>query len=496
MAVKGRGRGALCATVTAVALLALATNASARPVAGPTSARPGHGARSGGEVFGSSAPLAPGAIRPGFQDRVVASGLTYPTVMQFSPDGRVFIGEKGGVVKVFDGFGDPTPDVFADLSTNVYDYWDRGLLGLALPPTFPADPYVYVLYTLDAPVGQSPPVYNDDCPSPTVGGCVAGARLSRLQTDGNHMTGAEEILIEDWCQQFPSHSIGTLAFGPDGALYVGGGDGASFEFVDYGQDGNPCRDPKGRNPTPPTAQGGALRAQDIRTAHPLDPTTMDGSILRVDPATGQALPDNPLYGGSVTDDDRIIAHGTRNPFRFTVKPGTDEIVIGDVGWSTWEEIDILADANDGVVENFGWPCYEGEPIQSNYDVTDLDVCEDLYGEPGAVTPPLYEYNHGEHPVANDNCSLSGGSVISGITFHPPGGNYPPQFDGALFFADHSRNCIWTMFADEFGDPDPSTLARFENNAGHPVDLKAGTGGSVYYVDFDGGQIHQIRARPA
>ena len=80
------------------------------------------------------------------------------------------------------------------------------------------------------------------------------------------------MLIEDWCQQYPSHSVGSLDFGPDGALYVSGGDGASFNFVDYGQDGsplNPCGDPPGgvgATLTPPTAEGGALRSQDLRTS--------------------------------------------------------------------------------------------------------------------------------------------------------------------------------------------------------------------------------------
>ena len=92
------------------------------------------------------------ALPEGFRDRIVWSNLTYPTVMQFSPDGRVFVGEKSGIVKVFDGLNDPTPTVFADLSPNVHDYGDRGLLGLALDPAFPTTPYVYVLYTLDAPM--------------------------------------------------------------------------------------------------------------------------------------------------------------------------------------------------------------------------------------------------------------------------------------------------------------------------------------------------------
>src|SRR5207237_9226488 len=136
-------------------------------------------------------------------------------------------------------------------------------LGLALDPNFPTNPYVYALYTYDAPVGGTAPTWNDACPTPpgpTTDGCMVSGRLSRLQASGNVMTGTEQVLIEDWCQQFPSHSIGDLRFGPDGALYVSGGDGASFNNVDYGQYGNtysgdvanPCGDP-------PAAVGGTER---------------------------------------------------------------------------------------------------------------------------------------------------------------------------------------------------------------------------------------------
>ncbi len=149
------------------------------------------------------------------------------------------------------------------------------------------------------------------------------------------MTGREKVLIEDWCQQYSSHSIGNLAFGSDGALYVSGGDGASFAFADYGQKGsplNPCGDPPGgvgATHTPPTAEGGALRSQDLRTSG--DPVSLDGAILRVDPATGNALPDNPLHRSNLPNTRRIIAYGLRNPFRFTIRPGTNEIWVGDVG---------------------------------------------------------------------------------------------------------------------------------------------------------------------
>ena len=80
--------------------------------------------------------------------------------MQFAPDGRVFVAEKSGVVVEFDSLSDPTATIVADLSTNVYDWADRGLLGMALDPNFLTNPYLYVLYTLDAPIGQQPPVYH------------------------------------------------------------------------------------------------------------------------------------------------------------------------------------------------------------------------------------------------------------------------------------------------------------------------------------------------
>src|SRR5262245_22809741 len=88
-------------------------------------------------------------LPPNFQQEVVFSGLEDPMVIRFSPDGRVFVAEKSGLIKVFDGLTDTTPTTYADLRTKVYNFWDRGLLGMALDPQFPADPFIYVLYTHD-----------------------------------------------------------------------------------------------------------------------------------------------------------------------------------------------------------------------------------------------------------------------------------------------------------------------------------------------------------
>ncbi|HEY6708018.1 MAG TPA: PQQ-dependent sugar dehydrogenase [Actinomycetota bacterium] len=463
----------------------------------------------------ATAPAARAATLPtGFQESVVFSGLTNPTAVRFASDGRVFVAEKRGVIKVFDSLSDPTPDVFADLNVNVYNFWDRGLLGMALDPNFPATPYVYVLYTYDHVLGSTAPaprwgtpgVYSDPCPTPpgaTTDGCVVSGRLSRLQATGNAMTGSEQVLVEDWCQQFPSHSIGTVEFGPDGALYASGGDGASFNAVDYGQYGasagsptprNPCGDPPGAVGTAltsPTAEGGALRSQDLRTSG--DPASLDGSIIRVSPSSGAALADNPGASSSDANARRIIAHGLRNPFRFTFKPGTSELWAGDVGWNDWEEINRIASPTDQNVENFGWPCYEGPTTQSGYDSANLTLCENLYAQAGAVTAPYHAYRHSDKVVPNETCP-TGSSSIAGMQFKFAAANttYPSEYDDALFFADYSRDCIWVMPKGADGRPAPGLVRTFVAGAANPVNLETGPGGDLFYVDFDGGTIRRIQ----
>src|SRR5918994_2046137 len=197
-------------------------------------------------------------VPPGFQESTAFSGLVAPTSVRFASDGRVFVAEKRGRVLEYDSLADPTPTVFADLSTAVHDFWDRGMLGMALDPDFTnGRPYVYVLYTYDKdPSSATFPRWGDGCPTPpgaTADGCVVSGRLSRLAAGG-----VETPLITDWCQQYPSHSTGDLVFGPGRALYVSAGDGASFNFADYGQDGspvNPCGDPPGGAMTGANAEG-------------------------------------------------------------------------------------------------------------------------------------------------------------------------------------------------------------------------------------------------
>ena len=475
--------------------------------------------RDGGEIFGratrSTAPTSPAAVASvptGFADNVVFSGLTLPTAIAFAPGGKVFVGEKRGIVKVFDSPSDPTATQVVDLQSAVHDFWDRGLLGLAVDPGFGSGrDFVYVLYTHDHNPLGNPASWGDGCPTPpgaTTDGCTVTGNLSRIPVDPatGVANGPEQPLIADaWCQQFPSHSIGHLAFGPDGRLYVSGGDGASFNNTDWGQFGggagsptpaNPCGDPPspvGTPLSPPGAEGGALRSQSPRrvAGHPV---LLDGAVLRVDPATGNGVAGNPMYDpqNPSSNASRIIGYGLRNPFRFTFRPGTSELWVGDVGWGTWEEVDRMTSPTPANPMNFGWPCYEGEGRMSNYDAANLTICENLYAD-GSATGPYYTYNHSQSVVPGDSCPLGNGSVISAISFYP-GGGYPGIYNGALFFGDHSRNCIWAMLPGGNGLPSSSNLRAFVvDPASHPVDLATDPAtGDLFYVSFEGGQVRRIQ----
>jgi uncharacterized repeat protein (TIGR01451 family) len=456
----------------------------------------------------------------GFSEAVVFSGLTNPTVVRFLPDGRVLVAEKSGLLKIFPNLTTNSYTVVGDLRTATHNFWDRGLLGLAVPPGFdPESPdewrrYVYVLYAHDAVIGGTAPMWgvvngtSDPCPAPPAGpgattdGCVVSGRLSRLPADGNNWTepGEEEVLLEDWCQQYPSHSTGALDFGVDEKLYVSGGDGASFNAADWGQFGgtiqvqgspgtfytpaNPCADPPfalGTPQTKPTARGGALRSQ-TPLRPPGEARLLNGAILRVDPATGDPLPDNPLFASTDPNEQRTIAYGLRNPFRMIVRPGTNEVFVADVGWSAWEELNHIPDLSSA--RNFGWPCFEGNSTQ----YTGLNICP----AQAQTVAPFLTYHHTLSLVPGDGCS-TGSSSIAGMAFYQGASNYPPSYNDALFFSDYSRKCMWVMFDDGSGSPDPASTAAFANTvATGPVDLQTGPDGNLYYVDFNGGRIMRIK----
>ncbi len=219
-----------------------------------------------------------------------------------------------------------------------------------------------------------------------------------------------------------------------------------------------------------------------------DPTTLDGAVLRLDPNTGAAMPGNPLAASPDPAARRIVAHGFRNPFRFTIRPGTDELWVADVGWNSWEELDLVASPTTGLT-NFGWPCYEGQGRQSGYDALNLSLCESLYSS-GAVVAPYFTYNHAAKVVSTESCPTANGSSVAGLAFYQ-GGTYPSSFNGGLFFSDYSRDCIWFMPALANGRPNTAAVTTFVDGASNPVDLRVGPGGDLFYADFDGGAVRRV-----
>jgi glucose/arabinose dehydrogenase len=413
----------------------------------------------------AAAPPAPAL--PGYQDVAVVDAVESPMAVRFAPppDGRIFVAEKSGVVLAFDAPHDPVPDVVVDLREEVYDFYDRGMLGMALDRDFALNRRMYLLYSRDAPIGGSPPAYGDDCEDATGDGCLSSGRLVRLTLppfDGGTPT-IEPLIEHEWCQQFPSHSIGTVAMGGDGMLYVGAGDGAMWWPADTGQLG----DPAGRCDDPP-GEGGSLRSQDVRTTG--DPTGLDGAIVRIDPLTGEAAPGNPFTTGDA-NRRRIVAFGMRNPFRFAFRPGTRELWIGDVGNDLWEEVNRI-DTADAEAENLGWPCYERADRPDAF--ASLALCRSL--PQSAVTMPAFAYHH-QHDL--DGCGADGstGSSISGIAFDAA---------GAMYVSDYARNCIWKVQPGAGGEPDFSTTRVFAKGAGGtgPVDLQIGPAGDVVYAYYD------------
>jgi glucose/arabinose dehydrogenase len=467
--------------------------------------------------------MAEPALPDGFQDTIAFDDLEQPTAFRFAPNGMVFVAEKAGKIKVYEDPEDETPELFKDLRTETYDHGDRGLLGLAIDPAFPAEPYVYALFTYDHVIGEAmtprwgePNHTGDSCPvSPANGAddCVVSGRLVRytanVSKDGEgHLhavaSGEKALIPEGWCQQFSSHSIGDLHFGPEGALYASGGDGASFTGLDYGQLGtppNPCGDPPlpaGTALSPPDAEGGALRSQNL--------TLLNGKIIRIDPETGEAWPDNPRIGSLNKTTQKIVAYGFRNPFRFTIDPQTGEIYTGNVGSSELEEIDHFATPPKATY-NSGWPCYEGPVRQYLFAPLELTVCKNLYkAEPGSTSQPFFYFSHEQEVVPGDECSYAKGSAIGGIAFYEgkkEGEGFPPAYKGALFFSDPVRGCVYVMHAGENGEPDPFTTERFMREAQvYPaVDIEEGPDGALYYAslfgdeEFGPGAIHKITYAP-
>jgi glucose/arabinose dehydrogenase/uncharacterized membrane protein YgcG len=478
-------------------------------------------------LLGAGTAAAAVTLPPGFQSETVleanppgVEGTNETTNFKFAPDGRIFVATKGGKILVYQPGQHLASEatLFANLAKQTYDNGDHGLLGLALDPKFDAGrPYVYALYTYNHELGApsaapefgssgsgSTAYEGDECPVENE--CVVSGRLVRLTADGNEAVknvlsgeAEETVLLEDWCQQSSSHSIGDLGFGPEGALYVSGGEGAIYTDRDYGQYGNLCGDPNGTKgvdmpPNDPNAEGGSLRSQSLLRPGAKESANgkvlLSGTLDRIDPDTGEGWPTNPEAASPNANARRIVGFGFRNPFRFVVNQRLGDVFLGNVGANKWEEIDRVP--LGAPLYNSGWPCYEADEL-AEFAVLGLEACERLYDAPGSTAKPFFYYSHFQPVVPGDECSYQDGSAISGQAFYE-GSTYPAEYDNALFFSDSVRGCIYVMRADEDGEPDPATVRPFlsSDSPNYPgVDIEQGPEGSIYYTTLDDGKISRI-----
>jgi glucose/arabinose dehydrogenase len=461
-------------------------------------------------------------LPPGFQAEEVLQvnepGFEHTTTFKFAPNGDIFVATRGGKILDFPPGATQVSEatVFANLAKQVFDWGDHGILGLALDPKFAEGrPYVYALYSynheLGTPQSEMPKwpsaattgvsaYEGDECPEENK--CVVSGRLVRLTDVGGRAEEEpsgepkEKILLEGWCQQSSSHSIGDLSFGPEGALYASGGEGAIYSDSDYGQYENLCGDPpgtKGTNLEVPDAEGGSLRSQSL--LRPGAKTQANGKVLlngtldRIDPDTGEGWPGNPEAASPNANARRIVGFGFRNPFRFVVNPRLGDVFVGNVGANKWEEIDRVPIG--GPLYNSGWPCFEGPEVEQEFAFLELNACKRL--TQAETAQPFFYYSHFEPVVPGDECSHDAGSAISGEAFYE-GNTYPAEYDNALFFSDSVRGCIYVMLADEDGEPDPATVRPFLSSevSDYPgVDIEQGPEGSIYYTTLDDGTLNKV-----
>jgi glucose/arabinose dehydrogenase len=227
-------------------------------------------------------------VPSGFADTLIASGLNRPTAMAFAPDGRVFICEQGGALRIIKNAALlSTPFVSVAVSST----GERGLLGVAFDPNFATNRFVYVYYT-----ALTPTIHN---------------RVSRFTANGDvALAGSETIILELETLGATNHNGGAIHFGPDGKLYVAVGENAV-----------------GSN------------AQSLNNRL--------GKMLRIN-ADGSIPTDNPFFTTATGANRAIWALGLRNPFTFAFQPLSGTLFINDVGQSSWEEINLgSAGANYG-----------------------------------------------------------------------------------------------------------------------------------------------------
>ena len=255
-----------------------------------------------------SCAIANATVPTGFTETQVVTGLSNPTQMAIAPDGRIFVSQQAGAMRVIkNGVLLATPFMTLTVDSN----GERGLLGVTFDPNFATNNYIYVYYT-----ATTPAIHN---------------RVSRFTANGDVVVPNSEFVLLDLnnLSSATNHNGGSLHFGKDGKLYISAGENAN-----------------------------GANAQTL--------TNLLGKILRLN-SDGTIPTDNPFYNTATGVNRAIWVLGLRNPFTFAIQPGTGRMLINDVGQNTWEEINDQPPAppND-MGRNYGWPNAEGITMCSTY----------------------------------------------------------------------------------------------------------------------------------
>ena len=352
----------------------------------------------------------------------IVAGLDNPLFVTHAGDGsgRLFAVEQTGFILIVEN-GALNPRPFLDVSLLLSDdvlqggYSERGLLGLAFHPNYEQNGYLYISHT-DKQGHSVLARYQTSSANPNIADVESRAELLTVE------------------QPFADHNGGHIAFGPDGYLYFGVGDGGNPQLLNH-------------NSQDPTALLGKLLRLDVDTAPYTIPTT-------------NPFVDDPQFA------PEIWAMGLRNPWRFSFDRATGDLYIGDVGQWQWEEVNFQPASSPGG-ENYGWSAFEATHRYEEFAET-----ETLHSE---MTAPILEYPHAQ------GCSVTGGYVYRG--------NALPDLRGTYFHGDYCTGFIWTAYRDEAENWHRDT---FEDSDYIISSFGEDEQGEIYLVDYKGA-IYRLEA---
>ena len=361
----------------------------------------------------------------GFALREIATGQGAYNLTDFGylPGGSLLTIGKDGQVTWVPNTG--SPQTIANLATE--NKGDLGLVGLGVAPDYRTTHHVYLVRSI--PSASEPPYR---------------IRLSRFTVEGGATPSGlahEKVLVEVKAVEH-THGMTTVLPGRDGTLWVSIGDLRTFR----------------------TVVPGALNA--MRLGRP------EGKILHIR-ANGAGVRSNPFYRAAhpFSWRSRTYASGFRSPFRFSLDPATRRPIVGDVGWKTWEEVDLVRPG-----ANYKWPCWEGPAETPGY--SNLGRCARV-----SNTRPVWSYRHG-------TAARQGDAVTGGIVY--TGKHYPKRYRGAYFFGDFIGQKLWTMRFSSAG-----ALVRrpeappFGTQIGAPVKFAAAPNGDIVYADMASGNLYRL-----